>query len=121
SEQGVSYDLFSVWTARHKQLADRVHCDCSLSALLQNMPFAWAGLLRMADFLQHLGCWRESCKQRAGWSRAHAHYQITTRVGVEPPPKRSMIIFGATTPKLMARIIASAVMASAMVARRRSK
>src|SRR6266850_6006155 len=33
SEQGVRYNLFSGWTARHKQLADRVHCDCSLPAL----------------------------------------------------------------------------------------
>jgi len=44
----------------------------------------------------------------------------TTRAGPESPPKRSMIIFGATSPKLMARIIAIAVTASAMVARRRS-
>src|SRR6266704_115331 len=72
-EQGVSYDLFSVWTARHKQLADRVHCDCSLSALLSKHAICMGGLLRMADFLQHLGCRLESCRQRAGWSRAHAH------------------------------------------------
>lgn len=52
---------------------------------------------------------------------AYAQSWITTRIGVEPPPKRSKIIFGATMPKLMARIIAIAVMASPMVARRRSK
>jgi hypothetical protein len=33
SEQSVRYNFFSGWTARHKQLADRVHCDCSLPAL----------------------------------------------------------------------------------------
>src|SRR5712692_1611201 len=93
------------------------HCRHSF----QNMPFAWTGTSSDGRFPANLGCWRESCRQRAGWSRAHAHWQITTRAGVEPPPKRSMIIFGATMPKLMARIIAIAVMASAMVARRRSK
>src|SRR6266702_7143503 len=30
--------LFSVWTARHKQLADRVHCDCSLPAPCPRPP-----------------------------------------------------------------------------------
>src|SRR5216683_7548918 len=84
------------------------------------MPFAWAGF-----FGWPISCntWAAgaSLAGSAGWSRAHAHWQITTRVGVEPPLKRSMIILGATTPKLMARIIEIAVMASAMVARRRSK
>src|SRR5713101_969074 len=93
------------------------HCRHSF----QNVPFAWAVFFG----------WPISCNAwAAGASPAgrardgvgpHAHSQLTTRVGVEPPPKRSMIIFGATTPKLMARIIAIAVMASAMVARRRSK
>src|ERR1700733_2210060 len=49
--------------------------------------------------------------ERAGWTRIHARWQFMARAGVELPPKRSMIIFGATTPKLIARIIAIAVMA----------
>jgi hypothetical protein len=39
----VRYDLFSGWSARHEQLADRVRCYCSLPALPLKYPVRLRG------------------------------------------------------------------------------
>jgi hypothetical protein len=58
---------------RTRSLLASVAALTAASRKLSKHAICMGGLLRMADFLQHLGCWRESCRQRAGWSRAHAH------------------------------------------------
>src|ERR1700757_3050275 len=64
------------------------------------------------------------CIAAAGSAQDGAEIKLTGESrsrGVSLPRKRSMIIFGATTPKLIARITVIALMASPMVASSRSK